>query len=370
MDRITRTWLACLVAAALCAGVRVSAEEEQVPPGYLEEQRARYEAEVAVTLEWYSKAYQLTEQQRAEYEAALRARIDAAMELDRQIRAAAMEAAKAWEEAVAKHGEDWVPTEEERKALSLNYDQLVEKMPLSSEAIQRFVESKLPPETAELGRERLKQLEAEAAAHAEELARQYEAEQHAQQIATAVVRAQVREEMNAHRRADAEVSPEGKPMPKPEYTPPEAPVIVVPQGGKPQVSPPAAPPKPKSAPLLPPPERETKPVDVPKPQPAPPPDEWAKLVDSMAQKYKFEPPQATKAQAILKELRQRAEQYRQSHVEDYERLARISDANERKAEERRLNEPLDELFAELKERIEQLPTASQREAAGASKSSR
>ena len=94
--------------------------------------------------------------------------------------------------------------------------------------------------------------------------------------------------------------------------------------------------------------------------PAPPLDKWDKFVDDRAATYGFSESQVTKSQAILRDLRRRAEHYRLSRSDDFATAARIEDRKKRTEAESQLNEPLDAMFSELKQRIDNLATIAQR----------
>lgn len=97
--------------------------------------------------------------------------------------------------------------------------------------------------------------------------------------------------------------------------------------------------------------------------PAPPLDEWDKYVISVTQKYGFSDAQITKARGILGDLRNRAYQYRLSHANDYASAELIADAKARADRLKQLNAAMDALFAELKARLESLPTLEQKQKA-------
>jgi len=107
----------------------------------------------------------------------------------------------------------------------------------------------------------------------------------------------------------------------------------------------------------------TKTAEAPLP-PAPPLDDWDKHVDRTAERYGFTDDQRTKAQAILRDLRRRAEQYRLSRADDFRALERIEDAEARGEKEKALAAPLNALFEELKQRLDNLATLEQRAKAG------
>ena len=92
---------------------------------------------------------------------------------------------------------------------------------------------------------------------------------------------------------------------------------------------------------------------------APPLDEWDKRVDELARRYQFTDVQRTQAQAILRDLRRRAEQYMLSRVDDFAAAERLKDAKARRDKEARLLEPMGAFFEELTQRLEHLATIEQ-----------
>jgi len=125
---------------------------------------------------------------------------------------------------------------------------------------------------------------------------------------------------------------------------------------KPSDSPSAAPPKALRA------TDQTPAAPLP---PAPELDEWDKYVDQTAKKYGFDDSQRTKGQAVLKDLRKRAEQYRASRSNDYVQARQNTDAKARAETLKKLNQPIDALFDELKQRLDSLATAQQKAKAAA-----
>jgi len=329
-----------------------------------EDIRQSYVAEAERDVGWFAEAYGLSDSEVAEFRKLAEQRVEEEIKMWPAIVAATNELALAAERIQAERGEDANISAEEYAKISAPLNELLAKRPIDLKNLQRDLEAKLSPERAVAGREKLDDVRTRSEEQARKLAE-------AASMNEAALRTVVAMQSEEHRKADAQLSPAGNPMPKQEFV---APTLPAPQIQKPLVAPPPVE-KPRPAPRLePPPPRVEAPatppqVALPAPRlaPAPPVDEWDRHVDSVAQKYKFTAEQKGRAQAILKDLRDRARQYRKSHTGDYERLKRMSDQTERSAEEKRLNEPLDELFAELKERLEVLPTLEQREAAGGSK---
>jgi len=94
--------------------------------------------------------------------------------------------------------------------------------------------------------------------------------------------------------------------------------------------------------------------------PAPPLDDWDKFVITTAGRYSFDEAQITQARSVLAGLRARAVQYQRSRSADFSRLELMEDARAREQERKTLSAPLDALFEELKQRIENLATMEQR----------
>ena len=368
---MTRYWLVLPCMFVCAVGVSFGQNSEELASEDPAELREMFETQARDQARHLSKAYGLSDSDSVALERELLSRVDAEIALRPAFRAAALQVAKAYEAEVIKHGEDWMATSDERKRLEAPLNEILEKEPLTLENCQKFVESKLAPDRVEAGRKRLPEVQAEEAQAAQELVKSQQASEAQYAVAVGIA-------SEANRKADAELSPAGNPMPKEEFRapPPPAPVTPAPQIQRPVVAPPTAPiEKPRPAPRVEPPAHKDEPaapppqapIESPRLTPAPPIDEWDRHVDSVAQKYKFSGEQKGKAQLILKDLRDRARQYRKSHTSDYERLKRITDGAERATEEKHLNQPLDELFAELKERLEVLPTQEQREMAGGHK---
>lgn len=84
---------------------------------------------------------------------------------------------------------------------------------------------------------------------------------------------------------------------------------------------------------------------------------WARYVRQFVRKYQLDEGQNRTAYSILRELQVRARDYKQSRRKEIEHLPRYKLATDP------LGEPLKRMFAELKARLEPIPTAAQREAA-------
>jgi len=92
-------------------------------------------------------------------------------------------------------------------------------------------------------------------------------------------------------------------------------------------------------------------------------DDWTRYVQEFINTYNLDLKQQKQAWQVLSELKKRAEEYRLSHKPDYDAAGRISDAKLRAEEIQLLDKPIVQLFEELKNRLERIPTAAQREAA-------
>lgn len=99
---------------------------------------------------------------------------------------------------------------------------------------------------------------------------------------------------------------------------------------------------------------------------------WDLYVRNFIKRYKLDAAQAETAYSILKECKDRAEQYTETHKGEIDtseaklRELRLSgsprrDIIEAEKQHRGLTAPLDDLFTELRERLEKIPTSAQRE---------
>lgn len=98
---------------------------------------------------------------------------------------------------------------------------------------------------------------------------------------------------------------------------------------------------------------------------------WDGYVESFMKDYELDAGQITTAQSILKEMKERAAAYRQTHkaefVETEKKAAdalKAADRQKHRAaieEERKLSQPIGEMFGELKERLEKIPRPAQRQ---------
>ncbi|RME41849.1 MAG: hypothetical protein D6788_00335 [Planctomycetota bacterium] len=114
----------------------------------------------------------------------------------------------------------------------------------------------------------------------------------------------------------------------------------------------------------------------------PPPDQialevdaWERYVREAAERYGFDAGQRSAAESVLEEMKGRAFHHRDLHKQEIDalerRIASFSGKDEELEELKKqlvaLYGPIDEMFKELKARIESLPTSEQRRRAGVSK---
>ncbi|UCG16843.1 MAG: hypothetical protein JSV19_02175 [Phycisphaerales bacterium] len=100
-------------------------------------------------------------------------------------------------------------------------------------------------------------------------------------------------------------------------------------------------------------------------------DAWSRFVDEFCETYELDRMQRVTAHSILKEMQERAEAYRDRRRVEIEKLEHLindqtpgnEDLVKRQAEE--LYGPIDEMFQELRRRLEALPTPAQVRRAGA-----
>ena len=101
-----------------------------------------------------------------------------------------------------------------------------------------------------------------------------------------------------------------------------------------------------------------------------PKDEWTVYTEEFIARYQLHSEQKQKALAFLRQQQERRDKYLRNNVSDMARVTKM--LTEAKTEEdrekalvayQRLNEPIDALFEQLKERLETLPTRAQRKAA-------
>jgi hypothetical protein len=95
-------------------------------------------------------------------------------------------------------------------------------------------------------------------------------------------------------------------------------------------------------------------------------DHWDWYVRDFIEKYRLDGPQSKQAMDILAESKKRATEYRLSHRPDYQGVANLLADNPKSAPAREkmkeLGRPIEDLFLEMGQRLEKIPTESQRKA--------
>lgn len=394
--------IACVLLSAVLTTAALgqhAATLEEANPMWVAEWRLEIDRQMALM----TSAYNLNEQQQATMRAELERRLQLQLEYERVTDVEIKQLDEAWK---AAGGADDAP---EGDLFVQRVMEICEAQPLNEVVTATALEATLPPEVAQQGRQNLEELwyRREQLRINREEERQYVAGFKRNMTAAMIA-------------SEAPVSSAGKPMPRREgmtraavEAVPDQPVIesarvitadVPKTAAKPD--PAAAPPptgatapvetrrKPDAAPSprqqTPDSQTRTAPTPMPTPTagqpdrdqktqaergprgaaptstdrpalpPAPEIDEWDKHVDATAKRLGFTDAQITKAQAVLRDLRRRAEQYRKSRSNEYAQARQMSDAKARTDVLKKLNQPLDALFDELKQRLESLATAEQR----------
>ena len=398
-------FLASRIAVLVCLGATFSALAWQsspggdpladLDPGWVESWRHEIDRQV----DMFASAYNMSEDEAATFRSELEARLLLQKSYDDQMNAELEEL----QQQIADSG---VQVEDENhpliQKLNQRFAELTKGMPLNDNQTAAWVESRVSPEVAAEGRARFEELvqrekqeqiigrfDQELAAGKKgtltreamdmtaqvdpiynrpvptsDLAQRVEAQDRLNRIARNI-------EPTRGRRDAIPAQPQGD---VPQIEPPRVvnqPVAAQPVDIKPATPPASSPPRPVVSdpsrdPMgagRPPVAKPAAPPEPP-PQPAPPLDEWEKYVLATADKYGFDDAQLTNARSILSDLRRRAYQYQTSRAEAFARMELMTDAKAREAEKKALNKPLDALFAELKARLESLPTQSQRQKAG------
>lgn len=93
-------------------------------------------------------------------------------------------------------------------------------------------------------------------------------------------------------------------------------------------------------------------------------DDWARHVQGFINRYKLNTQQAEQAWQIYGELHKRAAEYRTARGADYAAIERVTDPKLHNEELAAMDKPIQEMFTELKNRIEGIPTEAQRKEAG------
>ncbi|OWY71639.1 hypothetical protein B7486_08120 [cyanobacterium TDX16] len=361
-------------------------------PGWLDS----WQAEIDRQVDWFSSAYELTEDEIVSLRSELTARVLHQHEYDERMKTELAEMARKIEDSGVSLDDDSSPLVQ---AYAQKFFSMTQSMPLSDDEVSGWLGSRVSQARAAEGQIRLKELQERAqtemvvervdrelASAKKGLLGQEVLAMNAQKdpaydrpVPTSDLGERV-EAMDRLNRVARRIEPtRGRPtnteaLPNndvPQIVPPPVtqqiqPQPVVPADTKPETPALPGPPRPvvsnpgadvsRAAP------QNAKPE--PPPQPAPPLDDWEKYVLSTADKYGFNDAQLTNARSILSDLRRRAYQYQASRAEAFARAELMTDAKAREAEKKALNRPLDALFAELKVRLDSLPTQAQRQKAG------
>lgn len=250
---------------------------------------------------------------------------------------------------------------EERRAFLLRMKAWLEAMPLNEQQVAGWLEQQMPAEVAARGRRRLEELW-------QRRDRQREAfVNDARQKSGARTRS-----LEGLKAETAALSEAGKPLPGGR----KQAAALAGEAKKTDLARPVAPNK-AVAPVPDAPKAPTK-IDTSRPRtierggdkptsttgPAEPPlDEWDKYVAEAARKYAFTDAQIAKARANLADMKNRANEYRRSHADDYAKADSIADAELRAERLQRLDGPIAAFFEELKARLASLPTLEQKQKA-------
>jgi len=96
-------------------------------------------------------------------------------------------------------------------------------------------------------------------------------------------------------------------------------------------------------------------------------DKWERFVEQFIIRYRLDEGQRTTARSILKDLKERALAYRQRHADEFATIDRKlagAEASERQElldRRRELNGPIQDMFEELRDRLDGLLTSAQRQ---------
>lgn len=89
-------------------------------------------------------------------------------------------------------------------------------------------------------------------------------------------------------------------------------------------------------------------------------DDWQRYVDRFCDRYKLDNSQRGTAQTILRECMERRDKIRQESRDEMAKTIDIENAKERMEKIQELKKPAEAVFQELKDRLEQIPTTTQR----------
>lgn len=137
------------------------------------------------------------------------------------------------------------------------------------------------------------------------------------------------------------------------------------EAGQPGPDQPSAPPAPDQR-GAPPADPETADAAPPSPTavPAVPVDPWRQYVEAFIARYRLDDDQRNSVRGILADCVKQRQSYRASHAADYQDARTIDDPDARRERIEQLDGPIDDIFRSLKERLDRIPTGTQRREAG------
>jgi hypothetical protein len=89
-------------------------------------------------------------------------------------------------------------------------------------------------------------------------------------------------------------------------------------------------------------------------------DSWRRYVDRFCTRYQLDVSQRATAEAVLRNLTEQKDRYRQAHKFEFDAVGQIQDRAERQEKLRQLNQPIQEQFGELRTKLDQIPTVAQK----------
>jgi hypothetical protein len=89
-------------------------------------------------------------------------------------------------------------------------------------------------------------------------------------------------------------------------------------------------------------------------------DGWRSYVDRFCNRYQLDAAQRATAEAVLRNLSEQRERYRQAHKSEFDGAGQIQDRTERQNKLRELNRPIQDQFTELRSKLDQIPTVAQK----------
>ncbi len=92
-------------------------------------------------------------------------------------------------------------------------------------------------------------------------------------------------------------------------------------------------------------------------------DAWRRYLERFADRFKLDAAQRATAESVFRTQNEQRERYRQAHKAEFAALDQIQERDERFKKQQELNQPVQTLFAELRSKLDQIPTAAQKAAA-------